>query len=73
MIPSISCFEIINIVIPDRKISLCIPVSAADAAAVNPNVINILYVNDSSKFFIKGKPVFFAMVQQATYKSSQLH
>ena len=37
MIYSISLFEIISLFIPDPKILLCIPASAADAAAVSPN------------------------------------
>ena len=37
MILFISSFDIINAVFPDPKIFLCIPASAADAAAVNPN------------------------------------
>ena len=35
----ISLFEIIKVVVPDRNIFLCIPASAADAAAVNPKGI----------------------------------
>ena len=34
---SISLFDIISVVVPEPKILLCIPASAADAAAVNPN------------------------------------
>ena len=58
MISPISSFEIVNIVIPDPKISLCIPVSAADDVAVNPKGIKILLANSLSKFFVKNKPVF---------------
>ena len=48
-----------NVVIPDPKILLCIPVSAADAAtAVNLNGIKAILANVLSTFFIKGKPVF---------------
>ena len=37
---SISLFEIISVVLlPDSNIFLCIPASAADAAAVNPKGI----------------------------------
>ena len=56
MISSISLFDIISVVLceaedegrlcPDPKIFLCIPTSAADAAAVNPK-----------GFFINGNPV----------------
>ena len=37
---------------------LCIPASAADAAAVNPNRIKRLLANGLSTLFIKGKPDF---------------
>ena len=37
---------------------LCIPASAADAAAVNPNGIKTLLANSSVTFFINGNPVF---------------
>ena len=43
---------------PGPNIFLCIPVSAADAAAVNPKGIKILLANGSITFFIKGNPVF---------------
>ena len=36
---SISSFEIISVVVPEPSIFLCIPVSAVDAVAVNPNGI----------------------------------
>ena len=60
MISFISLFEITNDVccakseecIPDSKIFLCIPVSAADAAAGNPNGIKTLVTNGLSTFFI---------------------
>ena len=43
---SISLFDIISVVIfPDGKIFLCIPASAADAAAVNPKGIKTLVAN----------------------------
>ena len=48
-------YEIINIVIPNPKIFLCIP---ASAAAVNHNGIKILLANSLNLFFNKGKPVF---------------
>ena len=37
---------------------LCIPTSAADAAAVNCKGINTLLANDLITFFINGNPVF---------------
>ena len=36
---SISLFDVISVVVPEFKIFLCIPASAADGAAVNPNGI----------------------------------
>ena len=42
---------------------LCIPASAADAAAVNPKGINTLLANGLTTFFIEGNPVFSVMVQ----------
>ena len=54
----ISLFDIITIVLllPDPKIFLCITVSAADAATVNPKGIKTLY--GLIAFFISGNPVF---------------
>ena len=62
-ISSISSFEIIKIVLllfalPDLKIFLCIPASAADAAAVNYNGIKTLLANGLITLLIKGNPVF---------------
>ena len=57
----ISPFDIISIVLlllPDPKIFLCIPASAADAAAVNPKGIKTLLANGLITFFISGNPVF---------------
>ena len=39
---SVSSFDVIRVVVPDSKILGCIPASAADAAAVNPNGIKTL-------------------------------
>ena len=39
---SISSFDIVSVVVPEPKIFLGIPASAADAAAVNPNGIETL-------------------------------
>ena len=46
-----SSFEIISVVFPDPNIFLCIPASAADAAAFNPKGINILLANGFITFF----------------------
>ena len=57
----ISLFEIIKFVLlllPDPKIFLCIPASAADAAAVNPKSIKTLLANGLITFFIRGNPVY---------------
>ena len=53
IISFISSFEIIKVVFPDPCIFLCIPASAADADAVNPNGINTLLANGLIIFFIK--------------------
>ena len=52
----ISSFEIIKVV-PDPNIFSCIPASAADAAAVNPEGIKTLLANGLITFFINGNPV----------------
>ena len=39
---SISSFDITNVILPDPKIFSCIPASAPDAAAVNPNGIKTI-------------------------------
>ena len=49
--------EIIKVVLPDPNIFLCIPASAADAAALNPKGINTLFANGLITFFINGDPV----------------
>ena len=54
-----SLFDIISVVLlPDPNIFLCIPASAADAAAVSPKGINTLLANGVITFFINGNPVF---------------
>ena len=59
MISSISSLEIINVVLPDPNIFLCISASAvADAAAVNSNEIKTFLAHVLSTFLIKGNPVF---------------
>ena len=55
---SISLFDIISVVYPNPKIFLCIPASAADATAVNPEGIKILLVNDLITFFVNENTVF---------------
>ena len=55
---SISSFDIISVVVfPDPKIFLCIPASAADAAAVYPKGIKTLFPNGLITFSISGNPV----------------
>ena len=54
---SMSLFDIIS-VFPDPNIFLCIPASAAHAAAVNPKGINTLFANGVITFFISCNPVF---------------
>ena len=56
-----SSFDIISVVVllwPGPYIFLCIPVSAADAAAVNSKGIKTLLANGLITFFIRGNPVF---------------
>ena len=54
-----SLFDIISVVLlPDPNFFLCIPVSAADAAAVSPKRINALLANGVITLFINGNPVF---------------
>ena len=55
---SISSFDIISAVVPEPKIFLYIPASAADAAAVNPNGTKTLLAHSLTRFFIKCNPVF---------------
>ena len=56
---SISLFHIISVLIfPDPNIFLCIPASAADAAAVNPKGIKTLLGNGLITSFINGNRVF---------------
>ena len=55
---SISSFDIISVVVPDSKILLCTPASAANAAAVNPNGTKTLLAYGWITLFINGNPVF---------------
>ena len=50
MVPSSSLFQIINVVIPDLKIFVCIPLSAAAVVAVDSNGIKTLLANESNIF-----------------------
>ena len=55
---SFSSSDIINVVIfLDPNIFVCIPASAADAAAVNPKGIKPLLANGLVTFFINGNPI----------------
>ena len=57
---SFSLFYIIGVVVllwPDPNIFLCIPASAANAAAVNLKGIKTLLANALFTFFINGNPV----------------
>ena len=56
----ISSYNIISVVLLclDPVIFLCIPASAADAAAVNPKVIKTLLANGLITSFISGNPLF---------------
>ena len=53
----VSSFEIINAIIPNPHIFSWIAASAA-AAAVNPNVFNMLLTKALSTFLREGEPVF---------------
>ena len=55
---SISPFDIISVVVPEPSIFLCISVSAATAAAVDPNGIKTLVTSGFSTFFINRNSVF---------------
>ena len=55
----ISSFEIFKVVVPELSFFFfCIPASATDAAAVNPNGISTLLANALITFLISGNPVF---------------
>ena len=55
---SISLFDVISVVFLDPKIFLCIPASAAGAAAVNLKGIKALLAYGLITFFINGNSVF---------------
>ena len=56
--PSISSFDIMSVVVPELKTFLCMPASAADTAAVNPNGTKALLANGLVTFLINGNRVF---------------
>ena len=58
---SISLFDLVSVAVfvwPDPDIFLCIPASAANAAAVNPKGIKRLLANGLITFFINGNSIF---------------
>ena len=55
----ISSFDIISVFVPELKVILCLPASAADAAAVDPNGIKILLANTLITFFINDNHAFY--------------
>ena len=63
---SISSFDIISVVVPDPKIVLCIPASAANSAAVNPNGIKTLLANSLITFFVND--ILFLIMNQEVYQ-----
>ena len=63
---SISSFDIISVVVPDLKIFLCIPSSAADAVAANPNGIKTLLVDVLITFSLM--VVLFLIMDQEVYQ-----
>ena len=58
MMPFISTFEIINVILSDPNIFLWIAASVADAAPVNPKGIKTYLGNGFSIFFVVDKLVF---------------
>ena len=63
---SILSFDIISVVFPDPKIFLCIPISAADAAAVNPRGIKTLLANGLITFLLT--IILFFVMDQLIYQ-----
>ena len=62
---SFSLFDIISVVFPDPNIFLCIPASAADAAAVNPKGIKTLLANGLITFLLL--VILFLVMDQVIY------
>ena len=60
-------FEIITVGLKDLNIFLGIATSAADAAAVNSNGIEMLFTNDLGRFVNKASP-FLVMFRKACLK-----
>ena len=68
MMPSISLIDIISVVVllwPDPNIFLCVPASAADAAAVNPKGIKTLLANGLITFLLM--VILFLVMGQVIY------
>ena len=63
---SISLFDIVSVVFPDRNIFWCIPASAADAAAVNPKGIKTLLANGLITFL--SMVILFLVMDQVIYQ-----
>ena len=72
IMPSISSFDIISVALlcegwlPNPKIFLCIPASAADAAAVNPKGIKTLLANGLITFLLA--VILFLVMDQEVYQ-----
>ena len=69
MMPSISLIDIISVVVllwPDPNIFLCVPASAADAAAVNPKGIKTLLANGLITFLLM--VILFLVMGQVIYQ-----
>ena len=60
-----SLFDMISVVFPDPNIFLCIPASAADAAAVSPKGINTLLANGVITFL--SMVILFLVMDQVVY------
>ena len=67
---SISSSDIISVVVPGSKILLCIPASAADAAAVNPDGIKTLLDNGLITFLLM--VILFLITNQEVFQEIPL-
>ena len=67
---SISSSDIISVVVPESKILFCIPASAADAAAVNPDGIKTLLDNGLIKFLLM--VILFLITDQEVFQEIPL-
>ena len=63
---SVSSFDIINVVVPEHKIFLCISASAADAATLNPNGIKTFLANGLITFLLM--VILFLIMEQKVYQ-----